>query len=145
MDGDGEKWHSSFWNSPILLMTLFIILDYMNQCSFPFLIIEFTNFQVKKKRRVVGVVRCKNFKMDCPKVNCSEPVLLPGRCCKICPGENQSKLIQKTQVFGNPIIQTINILITFNYVSYPNKSSAINLRSQGSSLLLIFNSYSINM
>jgi len=30
--------------------------------------------------------------MDCPKVNCSEPVLLAGRCCKICPGENQSKL-----------------------------------------------------
>ncbi|XP_076451872.1 chordin-like isoform X2 [Babylonia areolata] len=33
-----------------------------------------------------GRVKCKNIKGDCPKPQCDHPVLLPERCCKICPG-----------------------------------------------------------
>ena len=47
--------------------------------------------QIHKKRRVVGRVRCKNIKSECPKPTCPEPVLLPGRCCKICPGQDDSE------------------------------------------------------
>ncbi|XP_070206601.1 chordin-like [Littorina saxatilis] len=32
-----------------------------------------------------GKVKCKNIKDDCPKPQCDTPVLLPDRCCKICP------------------------------------------------------------
>jgi len=42
---------------------------------------------IHKKRRIVGRVRCKNIKTECPKPSCSDPVLLPGRCCKVCPGQ----------------------------------------------------------
>ncbi|XP_012251449.2 dorsal-ventral patterning protein Sog [Athalia rosae] len=42
---------------------------------------------VQKKRRIVARVQCKNIKNECPKPTCEEPVLLPGRCCKSCPGE----------------------------------------------------------
>lgn len=41
---------------------------------------------VHKKRRIVGRVACKNIKTECPKVTCQDPILLPGRCCKVCPG-----------------------------------------------------------
>ncbi|GIY45199.1 hypothetical protein CEXT_498581 [Caerostris extrusa] len=37
-------------------------------------------------------VRCKNIKNDCPKPNCDDPVLLPQRCCKTCPGEDYADL-----------------------------------------------------
>lgn len=40
--------------------------------------------KVQRKRRVVGKVRCRNVKSECPKVTCLEPVLLPGQCCKMC-------------------------------------------------------------
>ncbi|XP_015782648.1 A disintegrin and metalloproteinase with thrombospondin motifs 9 isoform X3 [Tetranychus urticae] len=40
---------------------------------------------LQKKSRTVSRVRCRNIVSHCPKPNCSEPVLLPGRCCKICP------------------------------------------------------------
>ncbi|CDW55854.1 chordin [Trichuris trichiura] len=43
-------------------------------------------FKVQKKRRIVGRVTCKNFVKLCPKLKCADPVLLPGRCCKTCPG-----------------------------------------------------------
>ncbi|XP_027198618.1 uncharacterized protein LOC113792860 isoform X2 [Dermatophagoides pteronyssinus] len=35
--------------------------------------------------RVVAKVHCRNFKNDCPKPTCKNPVLLPERCCKSCP------------------------------------------------------------
>ena len=41
---------------------------------------------IHKKRRIVGRVQCKNIKTQCPKVTCPDPILLPGRCCKVCPG-----------------------------------------------------------
>ncbi|GBN87215.1 hypothetical protein AVEN_119374-1, partial [Araneus ventricosus] len=43
--------------------------------------------QVQRKRRILSRVRCKNIKNDCPKPSCDDPVLLPQRCCKTCPGE----------------------------------------------------------
>ena len=31
-------------------------------------------------------------------MTCSDPILLPGRCCKVCPGsEDESKFIKKVQ------------------------------------------------
>ncbi|XP_055384862.1 dorsal-ventral patterning protein Sog [Condylostylus longicornis] len=42
---------------------------------------------VPKKRRIVARVQCRNIKNECPPADCDDPVLLPGRCCKICPGD----------------------------------------------------------
>ncbi|KAB0795027.1 hypothetical protein PPYR_11866 [Photinus pyralis] len=42
----------------------------------------------RKKRRIVARVQCRSIKKECPVPSCEEPVLLPGRCCKICPGDN---------------------------------------------------------
>jgi chordin len=44
-----------------------------------------------KKRRIVGRVKCKNIRSECPKPDCAEPQLLPGRCCKVCSGQTNSK------------------------------------------------------
>ncbi|XP_018326831.1 dorsal-ventral patterning protein Sog [Agrilus planipennis] len=41
-----------------------------------------------KKRRIVARVQCRNIKKECPIPSCDEPVLAPGRCCKVCPGDN---------------------------------------------------------
>uniref|UniRef100_A0A1B0D2U8 Uncharacterized protein n=1 Tax=Phlebotomus papatasi TaxID=29031 RepID=A0A1B0D2U8_PHLPP len=43
---------------------------------------------VQKKRRIVAKVECRSMKYDCPKVTCDDPVILPGKCCKTCPGDN---------------------------------------------------------
>lgn len=48
--------------------------------------------KVQKKRRIVARVQCRNIKNECPKPTCEEPILLPGRCCKTCPGDSHSKL-----------------------------------------------------
>lgn len=45
---------------------------------------------VQKKRRIVARVQCRNIKNECPKPTCDEPILLPGRCCKTCPGDAHS-------------------------------------------------------
>ncbi|XP_054714640.1 dorsal-ventral patterning protein Sog-like [Uloborus diversus] len=47
---------------------------------------------VQRKRRIISRVRCKNIKNDCPKPTCEDPVLLPQRCCKTCPGEDYADL-----------------------------------------------------
>ncbi|EEC04281.1 hypothetical protein IscW_ISCW017031, partial [Ixodes scapularis] len=47
---------------------------------------------VHRKKRVVARVRCENIKNDCPKPTCEDPVLLPERCCKTCPGEGEHPL-----------------------------------------------------
>uniref|UniRef100_A0A147BGT3 Putative chordin n=3 Tax=Ixodes ricinus TaxID=34613 RepID=A0A147BGT3_IXORI len=47
---------------------------------------------VHRKKRVVARVRCENIKNDCPKPTCEDPVLLPERCCKTCPGEDYADL-----------------------------------------------------
>lgn len=43
-----------------------------------------------RKSRMVTRVKCKNIKHDCPKPECEEAVLLPGRCCKTCPGQEDA-------------------------------------------------------
>ncbi|XP_026327487.1 dorsal-ventral patterning protein Sog [Hyposmocoma kahamanoa] len=45
---------------------------------------------VQKKRRVVAKVHCRNIKNECPEPSCDNPVLMPGRCCKMCPGDTSS-------------------------------------------------------
>lgn len=58
--------------------------------------------QVQKKRRIVARVQCRNIKNECPKPTCDEPILLPGRCCKTCPGDSYSKIryaIAKSYIF----------------------------------------------
>jgi chordin len=49
---------------------------------------------VQKKRRIVAKVHCRNIKNECPKPTCDEPVLYPGRCCKVCPGDVNSPDVQ---------------------------------------------------
>ncbi|CAG2182989.1 unnamed protein product, partial [Oppiella nova] len=70
---------------------------------------------VQRKSRVVAKVRCKNLKNDCPKPTCDDPVLLPERCCKTCPGdeefpeftESSAKLeTNKTLTVEQPLNQT---------------------------------------
>nr|XP_025034940.1 chordin [Pelodiscus sinensis] len=41
--------------------------------------------QRNRRGKPTGKVSCKNIKHDCPTLPCSEPVLLPGHCCKTCP------------------------------------------------------------
>lgn len=54
---------------------------------------------VQKKRRIVARVQCRNIKNECPKPTCDEPILLPGRCCKTCPGDSNSPdVLQDTPV-----------------------------------------------
>ncbi|CAH2096201.1 unnamed protein product [Euphydryas editha] len=48
---------------------------------------------VQKKRRVVAKVHCRNIKSECPEPSCDTPTLLPGRCCKTCPGDINSKFL----------------------------------------------------
>ncbi|CAB3378771.1 Hypothetical predicted protein [Cloeon dipterum] len=42
---------------------------------------------VQKKRRIVARSQCRNIKNECPVPSCDEPVLLPGRCCKVCEAD----------------------------------------------------------
>ncbi|XP_018567536.1 dorsal-ventral patterning protein Sog [Anoplophora glabripennis] len=44
----------------------------------------------QRKRRIVARVQCRSIKNECPEPTCEEPVLLPGRCCKSCPGDTYS-------------------------------------------------------
>ncbi|XP_034080281.1 chordin, partial [Gymnodraco acuticeps] len=41
--------------------------------------------QKSRRGKVFGKVNCKNIKQDCPELDCSDPVLRPGHCCKTCP------------------------------------------------------------
>lgn len=45
---------------------------------------------IQKKRRIVARVQCRNIKHECPEPTCDEPVLLPNRCCKTCPGDSDA-------------------------------------------------------
>ncbi|XP_044584039.1 dorsal-ventral patterning protein Sog isoform X1 [Cotesia glomerata] len=56
---------------------------------------------IQKKRRIVARVQCRNIKNECPKLNCEEPVLLPGKCCKSCPGEYSVELAQDLPIQQN--------------------------------------------
>ncbi|GAV07887.1 hypothetical protein RvY_17667 [Ramazzottius varieornatus] len=47
--------------------------------------VKCTCLAVPRKGQMTGKVRCQNFKHECPKTDCAEPVLLPNQCCKVCP------------------------------------------------------------
>lgn len=49
------------------------------------------SLQMQKKRRIVARVQCRSIKSECPEPTCDEPVHLPGRCCKTCPGDSYSE------------------------------------------------------
>ena len=71
-------------------------------------------FQFHKKRRIVGRIICKNIKSECPEPNCPNPILLPGRCCKVCPGQEDSSKYNIRVNFVNvgPIINTDDLPAT---------------------------------
>ncbi|XP_065366073.1 dorsal-ventral patterning protein Sog [Calliphora vicina] len=46
---------------------------------------------VPKKRRIVARVQCRNIKNECPPALCDDPILLPGKCCKTCPGDKNNE------------------------------------------------------
>lgn len=56
---------------------------------------------VNRKNRVVTRVKCRDIKNDCPKPSCEEPELLPGRCCKTCPGDEEENI--ETDLRGKKI------------------------------------------
>ncbi|XP_014484870.1 PREDICTED: dorsal-ventral patterning protein Sog isoform X2 [Dinoponera quadriceps] len=53
---------------------------------------------VQKKKRIIAKVQCRNIKNECPQLTCDEPVLLPGRCCKSCPGDFSTDVVQDLPV-----------------------------------------------
>ncbi|XP_060529191.1 dorsal-ventral patterning protein Sog [Cylas formicarius] len=55
----------------------------------------------QKKRRIVARVQCHNIKKECPEPTCDEPVVLPGQCCKTCPGDSQNFDVQQDIVPQN--------------------------------------------
>lgn len=58
---------------------------------------------IQKKRRIVARVQCRNIKNECPKPSCDEPVLYPGRCCKVCPDDHNSPdVVQDTTSILTP-------------------------------------------
>lgn len=40
--------------------------------------------QKSRRGKVFGRVNCKNIKQDCPNLDCDDPILLPGHCCRTC-------------------------------------------------------------
>ncbi|CAH1121737.1 unnamed protein product [Ceutorhynchus assimilis] len=48
----------------------------------------------QKKKRIVARVQCYSIKNQCPVPTCDEPVVLPGRCCKTCPGDISPDTVQ---------------------------------------------------
>ncbi len=75
-----ERIHSKIKGFPRIVSTFLI--------CFPFSLFY---WQIHKKRRIVGRVSCRSIKSECPKPTCPDPVLLPGRCCKVCPGQTNSE------------------------------------------------------
>jgi hypothetical protein len=71
----------------LLLTSSFTLKCRLNLLTFSFFLL----LKVQKKRRIVARVQCRNIKNECPKPTCAEPILLPGTCCKTCPGDSHSK------------------------------------------------------
>lgn len=111
--------------SPIILNKYFMLCTYSFTFSQTFLKNIFNNYilsiilQATKKRRIVARVQCRNIKDECPKVTCDEPVQLPGRCCKLCPGDLYSKYT--FNYFRNNIF--IWFLIIIRYIFYNEYSN----------------------
>uniref|UniRef100_U5ESB1 Putative short gastrulation n=1 Tax=Corethrella appendiculata TaxID=1370023 RepID=U5ESB1_9DIPT len=80
---------------------------------------------VQKKRRIVARVQCRNIKNECPKPTCDEPILLPGRCCKTCPGD----------LYSPDVVQDIPQTITTEEEERNMKHFAALLTGRTSSIL----------
>ena len=63
---------------------------------------------VQKKRRIAGRTLCRNIKNECPKPTCDEPVLLPGRCCKVCLDHGGSSSSTGTAAGGLPLKEDVS-------------------------------------
>ncbi|XP_068201291.1 dorsal-ventral patterning protein Sog isoform X2 [Palaemon carinicauda] len=58
---------------------------------------DLDDLSIQKKRRVVAKVRCKNVKNECPKLECTNAVILPGACCKTCVMSTPAVLLPKDE------------------------------------------------
>lgn len=83
-------WHSTFlvWFPWIMHPTWVVTFPGENY------ILHFSFLQIQRKRRRVARVQCRNIRSECPEPKCAEPVLLPGKCCKSCPGDTDSKCLR---------------------------------------------------
>lgn len=93
-DEEEEKEFSTFFTSNICLELLLTSLIFCEKLT-KFIDISLFFLKVQKKRRIVARVQCRNIKNECPKPTCDEPILLPGKCCKTCPGDSHSKFIRR--------------------------------------------------
>ncbi|OWR41594.1 chordin [Danaus plexippus plexippus] len=75
---------------------------------------------VQKKRRVVAKVQCRNIKNECPEPSCDTPTLLPGRCCKTCPGDINS-------VMNHPGNTTVMFCVVRGSVDVADSTSAASI------------------
>lgn len=84
---------------------------------------------IHKKRRIVARVQCKNIKNECPKPTCENPILLPGRCCKTCAGDNTSEYIFRPRLII--FVGCVRILVQIlNPISLCSQVSSKMYRSQ---------------
>nr|XP_015807610.2 chordin isoform X1 [Nothobranchius furzeri] len=47
--------------------------------------------QKTRRGKVLGKVNCRNIKQDCLVLDCTNPILLPGHCCKTCPKDDHKQ------------------------------------------------------
>ncbi len=92
----------------------------LTECQFFF----FFTLQVQRKRRIKAKTKCKNIKDECPKPNCPNPVLLPGQCCKLCPGQSICEYLWRTNTNWMITIFFSNIFVggspaLFSTFSFP--------------------------
>ncbi|CAD6216074.1 GSCOCG00011273001-RA-CDS [Cotesia congregata] len=92
---------------------------------------------IQKKRRIVARVQCRNIKNECPKLNCEEPVLLPGKCCKSCPGEYSVELAQDLPIQQNVEEEERNFKCKFlcNFCNLINKTYFIDSVNESTNYL----------
>ncbi|XP_053315689.1 chordin [Spea bombifrons] len=55
--------------------------------------------QRSRRGKPSGKVTCKNIKHDCPAPSCTNPILLPGHCCKTCPKVPSPSPVKKEFIF----------------------------------------------
>ncbi|XP_031638652.1 dorsal-ventral patterning protein Sog-like [Contarinia nasturtii] len=70
---------------------------------------------VTKRKRILARTQCRNIKNECPKLDCDEPLQLPGKCCKVCPGkinEQQDAPVVQTQEDEDNNIKHFGALLT---------------------------------
>ncbi|XP_056297650.1 chordin isoform X1 [Pseudoliparis swirei] len=72
-----------------------------------------------RRGKVLGKVNCKNVKQDCPVLDCEEPVLLPGHCCRTCPkGDKMDSLLDGFEFFHESKDKDDDLHKSYNDRSY---------------------------